>query len=123
MEFKPDQKKNIEKHFESLKRVDFIDMTDGGIKTHSSAEICDYIQEQMKNVNSFLAVVNTKPQAKELFELVKESGCAEHVFHLSTNMCPAHRKNVISEIKKKLKHTTVCIYSDFPKASTWLMKK
>ncbi|MBR6078548.1 MAG: CRISPR-associated helicase Cas3' [Treponema sp.] len=93
---------NLEEHFESLKRVDFIDMTCGGIKTHSATEICGYIQEQMKNVNSFLAVVNTKPQAKELFELVKKSGCAEHLFHLSTNMCPAHRKSVISEIKKKL---------------------
>ena len=93
---------NIEEHFESLKRVDFIDMTEGGIKTHSSAEICDYIQAQMKNANSFLAVVNTKPQAKELFEIVKESGCADYVYHLSTNMCPAHRKNVIAEIRKKL---------------------
>ena len=93
---------NIEEHFESLKRVDFIDMTDGGIKTHSPIEICDYIQGQMKKVNSFLAVVNTKPQAKELFELVKETACADYVFHLSTNMCPAHRKKVIAEIREKL---------------------
>lgn len=93
---------NIEEHFESLKRVDFIDMTKGGIKAHTSAEICDYVQGQMKKVNSFLAVVNTKPQAKELFELVKETGCTDYVFHLSTNMCPAHRKNVIAEIRKKL---------------------
>ena len=93
---------NLSEHFSSLKRVDFLDMTGGGLKNHSSEEICDYIQEQMKNVNSFLSVVNTKPQAKELFELVKETGCSDFVYHLSTNMCPAHRKNVIAEIKKKL---------------------
>lgn len=92
----------LTEHFDSLKRVDFLDMTNGGLKKHSAAEICNYIQAQMNKVNSFLAVVNTKPQAKELFELIKERACADYVYHLSTNMCPAHRKNVISEIKKKL---------------------
>ena len=57
----------------------------------------------MKERNSFLAVVNTKPQAKELFEFVKSSGCADYVYHLSTNMCPAHRKNILEEIKENLR--------------------
>ncbi len=93
---------NLSQHFDSLKRVDFIDMTDGGRKTQTATEICAYIQNQMENINSFLAVVNTKPQAKELFELVRESSCADYVYHLSTNMCPAHRKKVISEITQNL---------------------
>lgn len=46
--------------------------------------------------------MNTKPQAKELFELVKQSACAEFVYHLSTNMCPAHRRKKIDEIRKHL---------------------
>ncbi|MCR4939409.1 MAG: CRISPR-associated helicase Cas3' [Treponemataceae bacterium] len=102
---------NLSEHFNSLKRVNFIDMTSGGLKSHTANDICDYIKTQMKKINSFLAVVNTKPQASELFDLVKNSGCAEFVYHLSTNMCPAHRKRVIEEIKDKLEtgNKIVCI--------------
>lgn len=47
-----------------------------------------------------LCVVNTKRAAKELFtELVRETG---HVFHLSTAMCPAHRLEVLSAVKRRL---------------------
>lgn len=101
----------LAEHFDSLKRVCFIDMTDGGKKSHNASEICNYIQKQMSDVKSFLAVVNTKPQAKELFDLVKESGCADYVYHLSTSMCPAHRKKVIAEIREKLSigERIVCI--------------
>lgn len=102
---------NVKSHFESLKRVDFLDMTDQGRKSNIAIEICDYVKNQMITLNSFLIVVNTKPQAKELFELLKMSKCSDYVFHLSTNMCPAHRKAVISEIKEKLEagKNVVCI--------------
>ena len=102
---------NIFEHFDMLKRVKFIDKTDGGTKKHSAADIASYIQNEMKTHNSFLAVVNTKPQAKELFELVDESGCADYVYHLSTNMCPAHRKNIIKTVTDNLplQKRIVCI--------------
>ena len=102
---------NVDTHFSSLKRVEFVDMTDGGIKKVSAQEVCKYIQEQMQECTSFLAVVNTKPQAKELFELVKQSACADFVYHLSTNMCPAHRKKIIGEIRLHLSEgdRIVCI--------------
>ena len=93
---------NIFEHFDMLKRVEFIDKTAGGTKKHSADDIASYIQDEMKTHNSFLAVVNTKPQAKELFELIDESGCADYVYHLSTNMCPAHRKDIIKTVTDDL---------------------
>ncbi len=94
--------KNVYEHYESLQRVEFIDKTNFGTNKSDIAYVVDYIKEEMKICKSFLAVVNTKPQAKELYEKVKESGCAEKVYHLSTNMCPAHRKAIFKEIEKNL---------------------
>lgn len=94
--------KNVFEHYESLQRVEFIDKTIYGTKKSDLSDVIDYIEDEMKTCKSFLAVVNTKPQAKELFEKVKESGCAEKVYHLSTNMCPAHRKEIFTEIKENL---------------------
>lgn len=94
--------KNVYEHYESLQRVEFIDKTNFGTNKSDIADVVDYIKEEMKTCKSFLAVVNTKPQAKELFEKVKESGCAKKVYHLSTNMCPAHRKEIFSEIQENL---------------------
>lgn len=102
---------NIEEHFSSLKRVRFIDKTNGGREKVTVQEVCKYIQKELDSCISFLAVVNTKKQAKELFSLVKESGCADFIYHLSTNMCPAHRRKVIEEIRQHLEKNDkiVCI--------------
>lgn len=94
--------KNVFEHYESLQRVEFIDKTNFGRNKSDIADVVDYIKGEMKTCKSFLAVVNTKPQAKELFEKIKESDCAEKVYHLSTNMCPAHRKDIFAEIKENL---------------------
>lgn len=102
---------NVNEHFDSLQRVDFLDMTNGGRKKHSAEEIADYIENEMNFCKSFLAVVNTKPQAKELFELVKHKNCTDFVYHLSTDMCPTHRKSVIADIKGNLENgrRVICI--------------
>lgn len=60
--------KNVYEHYESLQRVEFIDKTNFGTNKSDITDVVDYIKEEMKTCKSFLAVVNTKPQAKELFE-------------------------------------------------------
>lgn len=51
-----------------------------------------------------LVIVNTKKHAKDLFESLKDDG----VYHLSTFMCPAHRRQVISEIRIRLEIKLPC---------------
>ena len=82
--------------FQSLKRVEgkFI-----GKQTIES--IC----EKMDSHNQVLTIVNTKNYAKKIFESLKES---EGNFHLSTNMYPNHRKQVISAIRERLKNGEEC---------------
>lgn len=52
---------------------------------------------QLNENGSVLIIVNTKRSALELYQKLYETSTAE-VFHLSTNMCPAHRKTTLSSI-------------------------
>ena len=58
-----------------------------------------------------LCVVNTRQDARDLYaELAKRKGDA--AFHLSTWMCPAHRRDVITQIRERLKaHTPTYVVS------------
>ncbi len=46
-----------------------------------------------------LCIVNLKRHAKELWELLQ----GDSALHLSTNLCPAHRQDVLEIVRKKLK--------------------
>lgn len=49
-----------------------------------------------------LCIVNLKRHARELAKLVESQVEPGAVFHLSTNMCPAHRRNVLEKVKARL---------------------
>ncbi len=49
-----------------------------------------------------LAIVNTRRTARELFDAVQARSPGDHVFHLSTFMCPAHRQQVLDTIRARL---------------------
>jgi CRISPR-associated helicase Cas3/CRISPR-associated endonuclease Cas3-HD len=55
-----------------------------------------------------LCVVNTKAQATELFREL-QARSARPLFHLSTAMCPAHRRRVLNEIRVLLKYGMPCL--------------
>ena len=59
----------------------------------------DDISSELKKCDSVLAVVNTRKDAKELWEKMPEG-----TFHLSALMCAQHRSEVIEEIKNRLKY-------------------
>ncbi|HNO80516.1 MAG TPA: CRISPR-associated helicase Cas3' [Phycisphaerae bacterium] len=49
-----------------------------------------------------LCVVNTRGHAAKLFSMLQEQS-VDPVFHLSAQMCPAHRSDVLSTIRERLK--------------------
>jgi CRISPR-associated helicase Cas3/CRISPR-associated endonuclease Cas3-HD len=55
-----------------------------------------------------LCIVNVKRHARDLFVRLQELG-TEGVFHLSTAMCPAHRRAVLRLVKWRLKRGLNCI--------------
>lgn len=77
-------------------------------------EIANLAIEQTQESGSSLVVVNTKQSARSIYEHLIESLPQQDetpVYHLSTNMCPAHRKLVLHIIKKRLdsKLPVVCV--------------
>ncbi|WP_418252277.1 CRISPR-associated helicase Cas3' [Gordonibacter urolithinfaciens] len=55
-----------------------------------------------------LCVVNSRKQAKALYELVKAASGGEGTFHLSTLMHPVHREKVLEETRRRLKEGEEC---------------
>lgn len=58
------------------------------------------VMEKVHEKKSVLCIFNTKSNAKTIFkELKKNESVADRVWHLSTGMCPQHRKEVIELVK------------------------
>jgi len=54
-----------------------------------------------------LCVVNLKRHARQLANMLKESN-VRGLFHLSTDMCPAHREKVLSDVRMQLDKKGPC---------------
>lgn len=89
----------IESHkklFEELKRVD--------IENKGRLDDSELSSELLK-FSQVLCIVNTRRHAKKLYEKISAYGDA---YHLSALMCPAHRREVLNEIKKHLTEKKMC---------------
>lgn len=60
-------------------------------------EIAEAALQELATSGSVLIIVNKKSQARELYQRLH--GETEHVYHLSTSMCPAHRTVTIDKVK------------------------
>lgn len=87
--------------FEIFRRTEIIPCIDPyGYSFEETADFC--FEKFMKNGN-LLVIVNTKKSALELYGLLKGK-CSEdtEIIHLSTNMCPEHRREKIKLIRELL---------------------
>lgn len=85
--------------FDDLKRVEVINK----IKPNGWMvdEIVDLAVSELSRAESCLVIVNTKKAAQTLYvEAKKQTDKA--VYHLSTDLCPAHRKQKLAEIRDRL---------------------
>ena len=91
---------NVERLFYELKRVEIKKMLRP--KGWSEEEIAGFALKQLNEKGNCLVVVNTKAWAKKLFACCQpHMGCVALV-HLSTSMCPAHRKNLLKKVNTRL---------------------
>ena len=82
---------DVPRLFNALRRVEVLDARRR--EGWSFVDVADLAVRELHRAGSCLVVVNTKEAARQLYRL-----CAAHVpegalFHLSTHMCPAHRKH------------------------------
>ena len=85
--------------FDKLRRVDVLDRRKPSGWTNE--EILRLALDEVELTRSCLVVVNTKKAAQALRQMCAESSELK-VYHLSTNMCPAHRMDVLAELKSQL---------------------
>jgi CRISPR-associated endonuclease/helicase Cas3 len=90
---------NVRGLFDRLKRVDVINRRKAGGWTQN--EVIDLAFERVDAAGSCLVIVNTKRAAQALYELCKQRPDIQ-AFHLSTSMCPAHRKKKLREVIQRL---------------------
>ncbi len=96
--------------FQKLKRVEVHDERKLGGWTNT--EIADLAERALQEKGSVLIVVNTRPSALAIYRAIKERNTGAALYHLSTNMCPAHRMAVLERhIKRKLKanEPVICV--------------
>jgi CRISPR-associated endonuclease/helicase Cas3 len=77
--------------FLELKRCEVLDCRKPVGWSHTQA--AQLAVSEMRASGSCLVVVNTKSAARSLFRLCEAAAADVRVYHLSANMCPAHRKN------------------------------
>ncbi len=99
---------DVEGLFDSLRRVEIIDRTRP--LGWSVEQVADFAREEETRAGSCLVVVNTKDWAKRLSQTLGTDG-REGLYHLSTDMCPAHRMEVLDAMRIRLKDKkrVICI--------------
>jgi len=63
--------------------------------------------ERLLREESFLAIVNTRRHARDLYERVKIV-LPDNLFHLSAQMCPEHRNEIFDVVRDRLKRHLPC---------------
>lgn len=74
-------------------------------------EIADLARSEIERAGSCLVIVNTKDAAKQIFLACQAAADDAALFHLSTDMCPAHRKAELATVKARLEAglPTLCV--------------
>jgi len=63
------------------------------------------LAQELRGQNRALCIFNLKRQALELTRLLAGQ---EGLFHLSTNLCPAHRRDVLLQVRERLRSGAPC---------------
>lgn len=94
--------------FSNLKRVEIINRHKPG--GWSQEDVARLAIEEASNAGSCLVIVNTKKAAQNLYRLSRDS-CSIPIFHLSTSLCPAHRKEILREVRERLsrRQSLLCV--------------
>lgn len=89
--------------FDQLKRVSISNRVrlNSGWSEAAVAELA--VSEYWKK-RSCLVIVNTKKWAQRLYEVCEDQVEQGSLFHVSTNLCPAHRKEVLAGVQQRLNH-------------------
>lgn len=86
---------NTEELYQKFRRVSF---RNAGKLSFSA------LTEALSALPQVLCIVNTRKAAQQIYDAMPREGS----YHLSTLMCPAHRRSVLEEIRKRLESGLPC---------------
>lgn len=89
---------NLKEIEQAFKRTKIVRMNEHDEWT--TDQLAQFIEGKLESINSILIISNNKRTTKDLY--TKFADC-KHVYHLSTGMCPAHRKLLLEEMRTALK--------------------
>lgn len=97
---------NLPKIEQAFKRTQILYMNER--EQWTTDELADFVEEKLVDVTSVLIITNNKKTTKALYEKLQHQ---DNVFHLSTSMCPAHRKQKLRDMNSKLKsgEQVICV--------------
>lgn len=100
---------DVQKLFDDLKRVEVRDGRKPGGWSHN--EVARLALEEVQRAGNCLVIVNTKDAARNVFRLCNKELNDDHICHLSTDMCPAHRKLELARVRRRLddRKPTLCV--------------
>lgn len=90
---------DVKRLFDDLKRVEVVNQRKPGGWT--CEEIAALALNETGNTGSCLVIVNTKNAAQTLYRLCENQKDIA-IYHLSTSMCPAHRRSILAEVRALL---------------------
>ncbi|MBW4084012.1 CRISPR-associated helicase Cas3' [Paenibacillus sp. S150] len=92
----------------AFKRVEIMD--EATKEPFTNETLTAFIADRLETKRSLLIILNTKSVVKDLYQLLQGS-LDTAVYHLSTSMCAYHRKQILAEIRDRLKNQEklVCI--------------
>lgn len=88
---------NVEENYNFFRRAE--------IKVLEEKITADELVEQLKENRQVMCIVNKKKTARKIFENLKDE---KNIFYLSTNLCPVHRTQILTQIKKCLEENQDC---------------
>lgn len=101
---------DVTEKFKRFQRMNVVDrLIDGG---YSIEQAVDFIEGVKYEVKSLLIVMNTKKVTREIYEsLRKKVDEQTEVLYITTDLCPAHRNDVIRHLKDllKKKESVICV--------------
>lgn len=96
--------------YDSLKRTRVHYLNKGGVPA-GHEDVARVALDSISNHGSVLIIVNTKSMARHVYEDIRSQSSGDvSVFHLSTDMCPIHRRKVLRIVLDSIgKRKTVCV--------------
>ena len=96
-------KELAQEHFSVLSRVNYHQPS----KEWSWQDLAEDLQK--RKISQALIILNTRKDALNALDAISNETNTDHIFHLSTLLCGQHRREVLEQVRDRLKNDQHCI--------------